>query len=179
MFIIVISRLIPSLQIPALTFGIPLSITNVYFAITFAKDKGFLYITPARLEAIIIADKQSGIPLFSKNFHEETPAEDLLSSLFNALNYSLQETIHSTTDIEHIGFGDKSVLIASGNRVSSLMIVSEINLVTQSISKYLTKTFEQNYKDLIQMEKEMPVHQSDLFKEFSVVVDRIRQYIPL
>ena len=179
MLIIGISRAFPTLNVPALLWGIPISIGNTYFALIFTKDKGFLYITPARLSAIIIADKNSGISLYSKNYKKDFPAEDILSSLFNSLNYSLKKTVQSSTDMEHIGFGDKSVLIAHGKRVSVLMIVSEVNLVTKSISKYLARVFEQEFQDLIQLGENMPIHDSFLYKNFDIVVDNVRQYIPL
>ncbi len=165
--------------VPTYAWLIPASLTAFYFSFSFTKDKTFFFVTPAQLDTIIITDKKSGVTLFSYAFNKEALMHDLVGSVFSALKTSIKELIKSNSDTElnQISFGDKFVLLAPGKWTTTLMIVSENNLITQNVCKYLTREFESHFEQFLIRENKS-INTSS-YEVFSAVIEEVRQYIPL
>ncbi|MFW9995871.1 MAG: hypothetical protein ACFFD4_27780 [Candidatus Odinarchaeota archaeon] len=172
-------RFLHSFPIPGNSTLIIFVLGIIYFTYAYSRDKAFIFITPATLDAINIIDNRTGLIIYSKSFIGNSSAEDLMSGIFLALNISLQNIIQSQTALEEIIFGDKVILIASGRWVSTLMIVNEKNFITSAVSKYMTRKFEQQFEEkLLSLGKNAPVNRTD-FEDFKQTISLIRQYIPL
>ncbi|MFW9991643.1 MAG: hypothetical protein ACFFD4_06255 [Candidatus Odinarchaeota archaeon] len=150
----------------------------IYALVVTWKDQGFFFITPTKLDAIIIMNKESGLTLYSRSFEKDLPPEALISSMFSALNISLQETVQSDSTLDEIRFGDKYVLMDHGKLVTSLLIVSDNNFVTAAVSKYLTKSFEKQYGEKIASTGKKPLKSGD-YKSFGDTISFVRLFIPL
>ncbi|MFX1512187.1 MAG: hypothetical protein ACFFCQ_06345 [Promethearchaeota archaeon] len=169
----------PSSKIPTMAWCIPLSLTLLFFAYAFSKDESFFFITPTKMDAVLITDQETGMTLFSQNFQESMPAEELLGGLFSALNISLKETIQSKKVLEEISFGDKVVILAPGKQVTAIIIVSEKNLIIEAVAKHLIKEFETRFQtELVKLQETNRLDRIE-FKEFSTAIAAIRLYFPL
>ncbi|NHJ31612.1 MAG: hypothetical protein FK732_02000 [Asgard group archaeon] len=164
------------LNVPGYSFMVPFSFIFMFAAYHIYKDQSYPFIIPVNLHGIIIADRETGITILTKDYQTEIHAMDLLGNLFTVLNLSLQDTIKSTKTIEDIVFGDKVVHIASGSIVSTIVIVSKNSLITKSITKHLTKEFEKRYMDILKMDG--PLNRND-FVDFDTVFDNVRKYLAL
>ncbi|MHA2249826.1 MAG: hypothetical protein ACXAD7_05660 [Candidatus Kariarchaeaceae archaeon] len=164
------------LDIPGNSFMIPFSFVFMISAYHIYKDQSYPFIIPVNLYGIIIADRESGLTILTKDYQTEIHAMDLLGNLFTVLNLSLQDTIKSSKTIEDIIFGDKVVHIASGSIISTITIVSKNSLITKSITKYLTKEFEKRYMKILRMDG--PMNRND-FVDFDTVFDDVRKYLAL
>ncbi|MFX1538434.1 MAG: hypothetical protein ACFFDI_29940 [Promethearchaeota archaeon] len=177
--IMLLTPLFPDIPSPGFIYTIPLSLCLIYFIYAFSKDKAFFFITPASFDAIIITQQDTGLALYSANFIPGLPAEQLIGGLFAALDISLQETIKSALGLTEINFGDKVILLARGQWVTCLMIVSEKNFVTSAIAKFATREFERKYWNNLILIKEAPSIDEADFEGFNNTITSLRSYIPL
>ncbi|MFX0094982.1 MAG: hypothetical protein ACFFBD_24820 [Candidatus Hodarchaeota archaeon] len=175
--IMLLTPLFPELPSPGFLYAIPVSLTLLYFIYSFSKDKAFFFITPASLDAVIITHRRTGLTIYSENFIEGLPADQLLGGLFAALDISLQETIRTETGLAEISFGDKVILLSRGQWVTSLLIVSEKNFVTSAASNFITREFEKEFKELLSVMEEGK-GEEEAFANFKAI-NEIRYYIPL
>jgi hypothetical protein len=164
--------------LPQYIYNVLTALLFLYISIAMLKDRAFFFVTPTSLDAVIVMEQKTGIAVFSKSFKKDLMAEELLSNVFSLLDISLQEALRSTAKLQEIRFGDKSVIIDSGEWVSSALIVSEGNFVTKSITKYLTKNFEKMYQNPKKENKNKVINLSD-YLSFETLVDTIRPFIPL
>ncbi|MFX1534279.1 MAG: hypothetical protein ACFFDI_08670 [Promethearchaeota archaeon] len=171
------SRIFPDIPVPGFIGFFALSLMLTYFIYAFSRNKALFFITPAKLEAIIITRNESKLPLFTKTFNQDLDNEKLLGTFFAALEISLRAAVKTETGAEQFIFGDKVVLRAPGQWVTSLMIVSEWNFITSSIVRYLTRQFERLYKRMSSIENSFTSVSE--FHEFEEVIKEIRQYLPL
>jgi len=63
-----------------------------------------------------------------------------------------------------------------GQWVTITLIGSEGNFITQAISNYLTKKFEEQYQEQLSSQDTSKIA---TFRDFKTVVGTIRRYIPL
>ncbi|MFW9992360.1 MAG: hypothetical protein ACFFD4_09960 [Candidatus Odinarchaeota archaeon] len=176
--VVVINRLFPFIPVPTFSFTLPLSAVAVYLTYAFSKSKAFFFITPTNLEAINIVNRFSGITLFASS-EKGISAEMLFGGLFTALSYSLKEILKSQEYLESVSFGDKTVIIAPGRWVTTLMLVSNRNLIATSICKYLTRKFEKMFQEELACTGNRPgLAKTAIFEPFSQEINEIRKYFP-
>jgi hypothetical protein len=166
------------LDIPGYSFMIPFSFIFTITAYYIYQDQSYPFIIPVNLFGIIIADRETGITIMTKDYQSEIHAIDLLGNLFTALDMTLQDTVKSSKTIEDIIFGDKVIHIASGSMISTITIVSKNSLITKSITKYITKEFEKRYKEDLKDIINTPLDRNT-FVEFNTVFDEVRKYLAL
>ena len=81
--------------------------------------------------------------------------------------------------LKEITFGDKIVLMHSGEWITSLVIVSEINLITKNMVSFLTKQFENEfYGKRIEIDSSVSIDVGQ-FSTFDKTVNLVRSYMPL
>ncbi len=163
-------------DLPGHSFLLPFSFIFMVSAYYINKDQSYPFVIPVMLYGIIIAERDTGLTILTKDYQTEIPAIELLGNLFTALDISLQETVKSTKTIEDIIFGDKVIHIASGSLISTILIVSKNSLITKSLAKYVTREFENRYSNLFGFDKIL--NQAD-FLEFENVFRDIRKYLAL
>jgi hypothetical protein len=153
---------------------LPLSIVIILVTYAFLQGSYVLFTVPVTFHAILVTEQQSGLVIYSESPEKDSPGEDLLGGLFTALNLSLKETIRSKKELEEISFGDKVVHIVPGNKITSFLITSEKNLMTMMLSKYITKSFEKQFKKILF--GEMIGLNTSEFVDFEIHVDKIRNH---
>ncbi|MDH5403812.1 MAG: hypothetical protein OEY49_15045 [Candidatus Heimdallarchaeota archaeon] len=163
-------------KLPGFSFFIPLSFVFVIIGYYFYKDVSYPFIIPVKIYGVIFADHQTGITLISKDYQSDIPAMNLLGNLMTTLNLSLQDTIKSNQSMEDIIFGDKVIHITSGQFASCIVIVSKNSLITKSITKYLCKKFESQFKELIEVMREKP-RDVTIFNSFEHEFQKVRKYL--
>lgn len=163
-------------DLPGHSFLLPFSFIFMVSAYYINKDQSYPFVIPVKLYGIIIAERDTGLTILTKDYQTEIQAIELLGNLFTALDLSLQETVKSTKTIEDIIFGDKVIHIASGSLISTILIVSKNSLITKSLAKYVTREFENRYSNLFGLDKVL--NQAD-FIEFENVFSDIRKYLAL
>ncbi len=173
------SRLFPSLEIPIMAWCVPLSLTWLYFTYAFSKDKAFFFITPIQLDGVLIMHQNSGLCIFSYSSLETVIPEHMLTGLFSALNISLKETIQSKKVLERISFGDKNVILAPGEQVTTVLLVSGENLIIGAVAKHLSKEFEHIYQTELKQLQDGYGLKLDNFIGFSIEISKIQPYFPL
>ncbi|MFQ5978668.1 MAG: hypothetical protein ACE5OZ_11120 [Candidatus Heimdallarchaeota archaeon] len=173
---LLLTGLFPGLGIPGFTWCVPSSLTFLYFTYAFSKDKAFFFVTPATLDAIIITEQASGLPVFTKSFKGGLAPEELLSMIFTTLNISLAHSVQAESRLRHVSFGDKVVLMAPGQQVTTHMIVSERNFATEAICRFLTQKFEKQFQEVL-LVKGRGVVVSE-FEAFENVISEIRGFLP-
>ena len=161
-------------MLPSYSFLLPMSIALLLFSLVYSKETEYLFFTPVTIEAFVVLEQNSGLPLYSISNEEQESGEDLIAGIFQALNISLTETVQSKKGLEQINFGDKSVLIVPGKYISSIFFVSHTNFITASISKHITKLFEREFKDILK--KEDVIHDQSVFYKFKSIYDSNMTY---
>ncbi len=80
-----------------------------------------------------------------------------------------------------MNFSDKTILIYSGNYVSSIVIVSSANLIVKSISKFIVKRFAKSFGYLIsqKLDKKALIGRRKDYQKFDEEVAYIRKFLPL
>lgn len=174
---LLLTGIFPGLGIPGYTWCVPSSLTFLYFTYAFSKDKAFFFVTPATLDAIIVTEQASGLPVFTKSFKEGLAPEELLSMIFATLNISLAHSVQAESRLRRVSFGDKVVLLAPGQKITTLMIVSERNFATEAICKFLTQRFEKQFQETLLKEGRVGVAVSE-FEAFDKVISEIRAFLP-
>ncbi len=173
-------EIFPDSPIPTFSLFFPLSIGLLILAYNFYKNSAYWFITPAKLESIIIYNKNNGNVIFKQDFTDSVKSETSLAEIFSLLNLSLAKTIKSGSEVDQISFGDKVINTSTGHVVTVMMIVSEGNFITQNITKYLAKEFEKKYSlELKNLSNETSKPDISRFQTFNSVIDHIRPYIPL
>ena len=164
-----------------------LTIIGIAFLIT---NNAFLFVTDIKLDSIIIIEKQSGLRLFSKEFNndlndmtdeEGLDTSDFISSVISTINVSLSKTIRSHKDLTEMAFSNKTVIIYSGEVVRSILIVSDSNVITKGISRYIVKKFEKKFGKTIEEKFNNGVFISRIsdYIDFEKEISYIREFIPL
>ncbi|MHA2105312.1 MAG: hypothetical protein ACW981_17935 [Candidatus Hodarchaeales archaeon] len=169
-----LSSFFPEIEIPFFFLLLPLSIVIILVTYAFLQGSYVLFTVPVTFHAILVTEQQSGLVIYSESPEKDSPGEDLLGGLFTALNLSLKETIRSKKELEEISFGDKVVHIVPGNKITSFLITSEKNLMTMMLSKYITKSFEKQFKKILF--GEMIGLNTSEFVDFEIHVDKIRNH---
>jgi hypothetical protein len=164
------------MDLPGNSFLIPFSFIFMIYAYYINKDQSYPFVIPVILYGIIITERDTGLTILTQDYQTEIPAIELLGNLFSALDMSLQETLKSTKTIEDIIFGDKVIHIASGSLISTILIVSKNSLITKSLTKYVTREFENRYSNLFGPTS--VINQAD-FKGFELIFREIRKYLAL
>ena len=172
-----ITSLIPSLNFPTFSLFLPLTITILGLGYIITKDQTFWFITPTKLDLITIVDKRTGKIRYTNNFTSKRTKKPILTNILSSLSLTVKNLIHSENFIEYISFGDKIILISSGQWVVTFMIVSEKNFITQSLSNFITKKFELIFKSKLE---DLTYFEVDLNRtQFSKIIKEIRSYLPL
>ena len=175
---LILSRAETTITISSDLWFIPLSLVFVYFSYAFKKDPAFFFITSTKIEALIIAEKNNGISIFSHSFNENQYAEDLLASLLTALDMSFKEALQSTKRIERIIYGDKAIVFSFGEKILVILIVTQFNFVCRNICILLKRKFEKRFHQVLFTE-EPEVHNIKVFENFDAEVLKIQRYFPL
>ena len=158
-----------------LSWLVLLTLNYLFFTYILIRDFALFFITPVKLEAVLVMDQESGVAIYSKNFLEANDSHniDIFAGLFTALNLSVKDIIKSKKHIEQLSFGDKVIILASGTWIASLFIVSDHNFSTNAIAKYFTLKFEKMLK-----REEMP-YKPIRTTILDPIVEEIREYLPL
>ncbi|MHA2362684.1 MAG: hypothetical protein ACXAC7_01905 [Candidatus Hodarchaeales archaeon] len=167
----------PDIGLPGYSWILPYSLIFLYFSYAFSKDRGFWFITPAKLYAVIITDKKSGTEVYIKRFTEEIK-DEFFGPLLKSIDIIIRDVLHSSEQLKQISYHDKAVLIIEEKNIVLFCILSENNLISQSIAQYLAKDFENRFSDFIPIKKSRVINMDD-FMEFEAVIDTIRPFIPL
>ena len=174
---LVLNRTLEQGTVPGFLWFFPMSLDFFYLGYAIYRDESFLFLTASKLEGILISENRNGLVVYSKNYSLET--DDLFVNLLNAVNISLKTNIQSKKNIEQIIFGDKIILSVYGELVTTFLIVTQSNLVIQSIARYVTVKFEKKYRvPLIQFGKTGIVTPKSV-QNFDDEIDYIRAFIPL
>jgi hypothetical protein len=169
-----LTSFIPEIEIPMFFLLVPLSLVMILVTYAFLQGSNVLFTIPATFYAALITEQESGLVIYSESTEKDSPGEDLLGGLFTALNLSLKETIRSKKELEEISFGDKVVHIVPGNKITSFLITSEKNLMTTMLSKYVTKSFEKQFKNILS--GEMIGLNTSEFVDFKIHIDKIKNH---
>lgn len=166
-------------NMPGLTWFIPLSAIVLYLSYAVFQDESFLFITPARLDAILISDKKSGMSLLTKNFQNDVKVEELLGNLLSAVNISLKINLQSKGNLEQITYGDKVIVTFTGEYITCFLIVTQSNFITASIARYVTKTYEKKFSKKLLDSRKHKIVNANIFRDFEKELDFVRKFIPL
>ncbi len=179
--LLIIPLTFPSISLPTFTWSLMSAVSIVIFGHMFLSFKESWFVTSSELEKIAIFNKKTGRLLISYDFRSQTISKDELERIFTTLNYSLKATILSAKELLELNFGDKVIVVSPGSIATTLVIVSENNLLVKSISRFITKHFENMYSDLLKQHAKLSheMLETDIFREFQTVIDRVRLYIPL
>ncbi len=178
-FNIIMIDMNPQLPIPTFTWTIFVSIMFIFLAIIIVQDPTFFFLTNVKLEAILIVSEESGLVLHSTSFNPAIEAEEILAGILTALNLSLKSSGASKTTISNVTFGDKTLVVASRSRFLTLMIVSERNIIIDSISEYLATSFEKRFSEELKSLQQQSFTSTELFQSFDDVIASVRLLIPL
>lgn len=170
-----LTSFIPEIEIPMFILLFPLSLVILLVTYAFLQGNTALFTIPVTFYAMIVTEQQSGLVIFSESTEKDSAGEDLLGGLFTALNLSLKETIQSKKELEEISFGDKVVHIVPGSNITSFMITSEKTLMTTTLSKFVTKSFERQYNEILSSKEVVGLNTSE-FKDFKDQIDVVRSY---
>ena len=126
----------------------------------------------------MISDKKSGISLLTRNFEDESKAEQLLGNLLSAVNISLKDNLKVKGNLEQVAYGDKVVVTYSGEYVTCFLIVTQANFITSSIAKFVATQYEKKFKEYLIKSQHRPV-KATIFRDFDNEVNFVRRFIPL
>ncbi len=169
----------PKQILPNYFYFLFVSIAFAFFIYFYLKDKGFFFLTPISLDALIIMHKESGMTIYSESYKENFRVEDMLSNIFTLLNISLQEFILAKKDLVEIIFADKTVIIAPGKQISSILIANGKNLIIETLTKALTTNFEKKFTKEIIEGSEKNYFDRMKFLSFLEFTSEVRRYLPL
>jgi hypothetical protein len=139
---------------------------------SFRLEKSFLFISNSKLEGVIVLNSLSGKIQFYRNFHK---IDMLITGVMTAFNISIKNLVASETDIQQVTFKDKVLHFSKGKFTTTIVLVSEKSVISESISKFLSKRFEERFKVILN-EKKYGVDDINEFQSFNVDVDRIVKY---
>lgn len=155
----------------------------VVFIVCLVKNDTFPFLTPIKLDAVIIYDNLTSIKLFSHMYNSDLGDQQgqLLGSLFSTLNSSLGETIKSEKNLNQLYFEDKVVLISPGNFITTLLVVSKNNFVSQAITDRITLSFEKKYHDILSNQKKNKTYSFNIksFTNFDQEMSYFSKFFPL
>ena len=152
-----------------------LAVGLIYLTYSFKKDNAFYFISNTKLEAVIILNTLSGKVQFYRNFQQ---VDILITGVMTAFNISIKQLISSQTDIRQVFFEDKALLMKKGEFTTTIVFVSEKSIISDSITLYLSKKFEEKYQSVL---KENPYGANDLkiFQPFDEIIKQITSYFTL
>ena len=147
----------------------------LYLTYFFKKDKSFYFISNTRLEAVIVLITLSGKVQFYRNFQN---VNMLITGVMTAFNISIKHLISSQTDIQQVFFEDKALLMKKGEFTTTILFVTEKSIISDSITNYLSKKFEENYHYILQGN---PYGVDDLrnFQSFEKYISQIISYFSI
>ena len=183
-----VPRFFPHVNLPGFSWLVPASLVIMYLAISVSKNPAFFFMTASKLDAILIIHQRQGLTLYSRSFRDDYLPEDVLSSIFSALNISLSKAIQADSRLEEVRFGDKIVILSPGKVVTTALIVSKWNFITDAITKAITREFEKRFENILlgsQNKRDDEklgenIYDLDVFKSFDDYISCIRKnYLPL
>ena len=176
-FLTIISFLVSRLVdfMPAYLWAGCSSIGLLYLLFHFKKDRAFYFVSNAKLEAIIVLNTVSGKIQFYRNFQH---IDMLISGVMIAFNISIKNLISSQTDIRHVSFEDKTLLMKTGEFTSTILFVTEKSIISESISSYLAKKFEFYYYPILE-QNPFGVDNLKLFQAFNNDINQIVTYFSI
>lgn len=180
---LILNRTIEQGAFPGFTWYFPISLAFLYLGYAIYKDESFLFITPSKLEGILISNK-NGLLVYSKNFmsfgeDNSVEASDLFTNILNAFDISMKSNLQSEKNLEQIIYGDKIILSFNGEFVTTFLIVTQNNLIIQSIAKYLNNKFEKRYRTNLLAFNDSGILEPQLVNNFDEEIDYIKNFIPL
>lgn len=179
-FSLIMNRTLEQGTIPGFTWFFPMSLNFLYLGYAIFKDESFLFITPTKLEGILISDNNNGLVIYSKSFMEiEREENDIFANILNAFDISMKSNLQSKKNLEQIIYGDKIILSFNGELVTTFLIVTQNNLVIQSVAKYINNKFEKRFRDNLLEFKETGVVVPHVVNTFEDEIHYIRSFIPL
>jgi hypothetical protein len=167
-------------SLPGFTWFFPISFNFLYLAYAIFKDESFLFITASKLEGILISENNNGLVIFSKNYMElEMETDDMFANIINAFNVSLKANLQTKKNLEQIIYGDKIILSVYGELVTTFFIVSQSNLIIQSIARYVNSQFEKKFRNKLIEFRQSGIIVPQSVKAFEEEITYIRNFIPL
>ncbi len=172
---IAVTRLFPSLGLPALTWFLPSILTILFLGVSLYKHPFYLFVTDIKLDAILIVEKKTGLAIYSESklLLKARPVEDVLASISKGLNLSLKKFLDAKKPLEKIVLGDKTVLLCEGKFITTLLIISRDNIFVRDICSYLTKAFESAFADELRTNQTLVLEK---FISFSEITEVIKQF---
>ena len=174
---LVLNRTVEQGVFPGFTWYFPISLAFLYLGYAIYNDETFLFITPSKLEGIMISDN-NGLLVYSKNFMK-SETNDLFTNILNAFDISMKSNLQSQKNLEQIIYGDKIILSFNGELVTTFMIVTQNNLIIQSIAKYVNNKFEKKYRTNLLAFKNSGIVEPQTVANFDDEVNYIKNFIPL
>lgn len=163
---------------PAYGYFLPLSITILYFIFFFFQKTELFFLTPIELHRIVITYKESGLELYSKSFSSsDNVNDDFFSEILTGATSSLKKVIDAKRGLDQIRYFDRVIQSAEENDVVAYIIVSDYNIITTSVAKWLAKKF-QNELTKQYPEKRKKFIDEEKFKKFDKYIKTARDYIP-
>jgi hypothetical protein len=133
----------------AMFWGIALVLT----LFTFLGDLDYIYRLPDNYYLLLVAYKDSGLPVHSVRFQSSkdvTVDENLLSGFLTAVNTLFGESLRSGSRIERISSGDASLLMYTGHWVTATIAGDTAPAILKRALRRYTRAFEARYADALQ-----------------------------
>lgn len=147
----------------------------MYLLFYLKKDKAFYFISNTNLEGVIVLNSISGKVQFYKNFQQ---VDLLITGVMTAFNISIKQLISSETDIQQVFFEDKALLLKKGKFTTIILFVTEKSIISDSITNFLAKKFEEDYFSLLN-KNPYGVDDLKLFQSFEFYIKQILSYFTL
>ena len=178
---LILNRTFEPGSFPGFSWFIPISIDYLYLSYSIYQDESFLFITTSKLEGIMISENKNNFVVFSNYFVDSSiiESDDLFANILNAFNLSLKTKINTKKNLEQIIYGDKIIISYYGELVTTFLIVTQNNLITQSIAKYINSKFEKKFKTKLLEFKESGIMIPQYIKGFDDEISYVRSFIPL
>ena len=176
-FILISIRSILNVHFYSFLYLLPVSLLFLLTVFNFIKIR-IWFVTDASLHGIIIADKYSGVEIYSKLFLE-LENKDYITSFLKAMNITTQKMINSEKPLEVLAFADKVILAVENQFTVTFMLCSEWNLSTYSITKYIANLFEKLFSMELKNYKSSGVLNKKEFLAFNNSIEKVRNYLPL
>ena len=176
-FILISIRSVLNVHFYGFLYLLPVSLLFLLTGFNFRKIR-IWFVTDAVFHGIIIADKNSGVEIYSKLFLQ-LENKDYITSFLKAMNITTQKMINSEKPLEVMAFADKVILAVESQFTVSFMLCSEWNLSTYSITKYIAKMFEKSFSRQLKNYASSGVLNKKEFLAFDNNIEKVRNYLPL
>jgi uncharacterized membrane protein YidH (DUF202 family) len=163
---------------PAYGYFLPLSATILYFIFFFFQKTELFFLTPIELHRIVITQKTSGLELYSKSFSSlDNISDGFFSEILTGATSSIKTVIDAKRGLDQIRYFDRVIQSAEEDDIVAYIIVSDYNVITTSIAKWLAKKFQKEYLRKYP-NKESKFIEKEEFKKFDKYAETARAYIP-